>query len=79
VRPRRSMARLWAPVNFTLDTRMEYRTSIPRTVGLVGLGLLMIAVSYLAAQIGHWIDPGGRLVWGRVLWSLPHINPVAAI
>jgi hypothetical protein len=30
---------------------MEYRTSVPRTLGLVGLGVLMIAVSYFTAQM----------------------------
>jgi len=31
---------------------MEYRTSIPRTLGLTGLGVLMIAASYFAARTG---------------------------
>jgi hypothetical protein len=32
---------------------MEYRTSIPRTLGLAALGLLMIAASYFSAQNGE--------------------------
>src|ERR1700723_1136593 len=31
---------------------MEYRTSIPRTLGLAGLGVLMIAASYFSARNG---------------------------
>lgn len=31
---------------------MEYRTSIPRTLGLAGLAALMSAASYFSTQIG---------------------------
>jgi hypothetical protein len=31
---------------------MEYRTSTPRTLGLAGLAVLMIAASYFSTQIG---------------------------
>ena len=31
---------------------MEYRASIPRTLGLAGLAVLMIAASYVSTQIG---------------------------
>lgn len=32
-----------------VSTTVEFRTSIPKTVGLVSLGIVMIAVSYFAA------------------------------
>lgn len=57
------------PVTLPLDANMEYRTSIPRTLGLAGLAFLTIAACYLSARFGVGLIQGVGL-FGAAFFGL---------